>query len=90
MDTWWQTETGAIMITPLPGITATKPGSATHPFPGVGADVLGESTGEPVAEGQGLLVLKRPEGRSWAILAVGRVTPLLGPPSGALWGQVWV
>src|SRR5579859_4607969 len=60
VDTWWQTETGAIMITPLPGITATKPGSATHPFPGVRADVLDESTGEPVVEGQGLLVLTRP------------------------------
>jgi acetyl-CoA synthetase len=60
VDTWWQTETGAIMITPLPGITATKPGSATQPFPGVFADVLDESTGEPVAEGQGLLVLTRP------------------------------
>ena len=60
VDTWWQTETGAIMITPLPGITATKPGSATHPFPGVAAEVLDESTGEPVEEGQGLLVLTRP------------------------------
>jgi acetyl-CoA synthetase len=60
VDTWWQTETGAIMITPLPGITATKPGSATQPFPGVAADVLDESTGEPVSEGQGLLVLTRP------------------------------
>jgi acetyl-CoA synthetase len=60
VDTWWQTETGAIMITPLPGITRTKPGSATHPFPGVFADVLDESTGEPVVEGQGLLVLTRP------------------------------
>jgi acetyl-CoA synthetase len=60
VDTWWQTETGAIMITPLPGITATKPGSATHPFPGVDAEVLSESTGEPVSEGQGLLVLTRP------------------------------
>jgi acetyl-CoA synthetase len=60
VDTWWQTETGAIMITPLPGITSTKPGSATHPFPGVKADVLDESTGESVAEGQGLLVLQRP------------------------------
>jgi acetyl-CoA synthetase len=60
VDTWWQTETGAIMITPLPGITATKPGSATHPFPGVFADVLDESTGEPIEEGQGLLVLTRP------------------------------
>jgi acetyl-CoA synthetase len=60
VDTWWQTETGAIMITPLPGITATKPGSATHPFPGVTAEVLDESTGEPIEEGQGLLVLTRP------------------------------
>ena len=60
VDTWWQTETGAIMITPLPGIVATKPGSATLPFPGVSADVLSESTGEPVRQGQGLLVLKRP------------------------------
>jgi acetyl-CoA synthetase len=60
VDTWWQTETGAIMITPLPGITATKPGSATHPFPGVEAEVLDESTGEPVREGQGLLVLTSP------------------------------
>jgi acetyl-CoA synthetase len=60
VDTWWQTETGAIMITPLPGITATKPGSATHSFPGVFAEVLDESTGEPIEEGQGLLVLTRP------------------------------
>jgi acetyl-CoA synthetase len=60
VDTWWQTETGAIMITPLPGITTTKPGSATQPFPGVLAEVLDESTGEPLDEGQGLLVLKRP------------------------------
>jgi acetyl-CoA synthetase len=60
VDTWWQTETGAIMITPLPGITHTKPGSATHPFPGVFAEVLDESGGEPIEEGQGLLVLTRP------------------------------
>jgi acetyl-CoA synthetase len=60
VDTWWQTETGAIMITPLPGITATKPGSATQPFPGVEAKVLSESSGEPIEEGQGLLVLTRP------------------------------
>ena len=45
VDTWWQTETGAIMITPLPGITATKPGSATTPFPGVEAEVVDESEG---------------------------------------------
>src|SRR6201999_3253427 len=60
VDTWWQTETGAIMITPLPGITETKPGSATTPFPGVSASVVGESGGEPVTEGQGLLVLESP------------------------------
>jgi acetyl-CoA synthetase len=60
VDTWWQTETGAIMITPLPGITATKPGSATQPFPGVAAEVRDESTGEMIEEGQGLLVLTRP------------------------------
>jgi acetyl-CoA synthetase len=60
VDTWWQTETGAIMISPLPGITATKPGSATTPFPGVEAEVVDEHDGEPVEGGQGLLVLKRP------------------------------
>ncbi len=60
VDTWWQTETGAIMITPLPGITATKPGSATRPFPGVSAEVVSEKEGEPVSEGQGLLLLERP------------------------------
>jgi acetyl-CoA synthetase len=60
VDTWWQTETGAIMITPLPGLVETKPGSATRPFPGVEADVVDERDGKPVDEGQGLLVLKRP------------------------------
>jgi acetyl-CoA synthetase len=60
VDTWWQTETGAIMITPLPGITETKPGSATLPFPGVFAEVRDESTGEAIEQGQGLLVLTRP------------------------------
>ncbi len=59
VDTWWQTETGAIMITPLPGITSTKPGSATQPFPGVSAEVLTDR-GEPVALGGGLLALTKP------------------------------
>ena len=59
VDTWWQTETGAIMISPLPGITATKPGSATMPLPGVDAAVFDES-GKQIEEGQGLLVLRRP------------------------------
>jgi acetyl-CoA synthetase len=53
VDTWWQTGTGAIMITPLPGITATKPGSATRPFPGVFAEVLDEITGRAPAGGPG-------------------------------------
>ncbi len=60
VDTWWQTETGAIMITPLPGIVSTKPGSATLPFPGIKAEVVDERDGKPVDEGQGLLVLTRP------------------------------
>src|SRR6202022_1739697 len=60
VDTWWQTETGAVMIKTLPRITTPKPGPAPQPFPGVFADVLDESTGEPVQEGQGLLVLTRP------------------------------
>src|SRR5579875_1736002 len=60
VDTWWQTETGAIMITPLPGITETKPGSATLPFPGISAEVVDEHEGKPLAGGQGLLVIDRP------------------------------
>jgi acetyl-CoA synthetase len=60
VDTWWQTETGAIMITPIPGATSTKPGSATKPFPGIEADILTRE-GEPVAANQGgYLVIKRP------------------------------
>jgi acetyl-CoA synthetase len=60
VDTWWQTETGAIMISALPGITATKPGSAQVPMPGVGVDVVTEE-GEPVGtEGSGLLVITEP------------------------------
>ncbi|MGQ0733563.1 MAG: acetate--CoA ligase [Acidobacteriota bacterium] len=59
VDTWWQTETGAIMITPLPGVTNTKPGSATRPFPGVCAEVLTEK-GQVVPVGGGLLALTRP------------------------------
>ena len=60
VDTWWQTETGAIMITPLPGIVSTKPGSATKPFPGIAADVVDEREGKTIETGQGLLVLTRP------------------------------
>jgi acetyl-CoA synthetase len=60
VDTWWQTETGCIMITPLPGAVATKPGSATHPFPGHAADVV-DDQGNPVPlGGGGYLVLTRP------------------------------
>jgi acetyl-CoA synthetase len=60
VDTWWQTETGMIMITPLPGVTTLKPGSATFPFPGVQADVVDENgTSVPLGSG-GYLVLTRP------------------------------
>ncbi|HEX6230039.1 MAG TPA: acetate--CoA ligase [Solirubrobacterales bacterium] len=59
VDTWWQTETGHIMITPLPGITATKPGSATRTLPGVEAAVFDEE-GKPIEEEEGLLVMRRP------------------------------
>jgi acetyl-CoA synthetase len=60
VDTWWQTETGMIMITPLPGITTTKPGSATFPFPGVGADVIDANGNSVPKGGGGYLVLTRP------------------------------
>ncbi len=59
VDTWWQTETGGIMITPLPGVVATKPGSATRPFPGIAAEVF-DGTGHPVASGGGLLAITKP------------------------------
>jgi len=60
VDTWWQTETGSIMIAPLPGITHTKPGSATRPLPGVAAAVVGEDGEELERDAQGLLVLAQP------------------------------
>ena len=60
VDTWWQTETGGILITPLPGLVTTKPGSATRPFPGIRAAVVDEH-GDPVAPGSGgYLVITRP------------------------------
>ena len=59
VDTWWQTETGAIAITPLPGITRTKPGSATHAFPGISAEILNDK-GHPVPVGGGLLAITKP------------------------------
>ncbi|HET9250207.1 MAG TPA: acetate--CoA ligase, partial [Actinomycetota bacterium] len=60
VDTWWQTETGAILISPLPGITALKPGSATVPFPGIEADILDDEGKSVPLGGGGYLVLKRP------------------------------
>jgi acetyl-CoA synthetase len=60
VDTWWQTETGSILISPLPGVTTTKPGSATFPMPGIGAAIV-DGAGNPVAKGGGgYLVLTRP------------------------------
>jgi len=60
VDTWWQTETGAIMITPLPGVVATKPGSATIPFPGIFADVVDENGESVPLGGGGYLTITRP------------------------------
>ncbi|HLB16225.1 MAG TPA: acetate--CoA ligase [Burkholderiales bacterium] len=60
VDTWWQTETGSQLISPLPGVTPLKPGSATLPLPGIMADIVDE-TGHPVGKGKGgILVIKRP------------------------------
>jgi acetyl-CoA synthetase len=59
VDTWWQTETGAIMISPLPGLTTLKPGSATSPLPGVAAEVV-DDAGSPVRRGGGYLTLSQP------------------------------
>ncbi|MFN2315586.1 MAG: acetate--CoA ligase [Gemmatimonadales bacterium] len=59
VDTWWQTETGGIMITPLPGITTTKPGSATVPFPGISAELV-DTKGNRLEQGGGFLTLTEP------------------------------
>ena len=59
VDTWWQTETGAILITPLPGLTTCKPGSATRPFPGIKAEIMTDK-GDRIGVGGGLLALTRP------------------------------
>jgi acetyl-CoA synthetase len=59
VDTWWQTETGGIMITPLPGVTTTKPGSATKPFPGINAELV-DAAGNRVEKGGGFLTLSEP------------------------------
>jgi acetyl-CoA synthetase len=59
VDTWWQTETGGIMIAPLPGVTVTKPGSATRPLPGIGAEIVDE-LGQSVTKGGGYLTLTKP------------------------------
>jgi acetyl-CoA synthetase len=59
VDTWWQTETGAILITPLPGLTTLKPGSASRPFPGITAEIR-TSDGQVVTEGGGLLAITKP------------------------------
>ena len=60
VDTWWQTETGGIMISPLPGVTATKPGSAMTPIPGISAVVVDDNA-RPVEKGHGgFLILDKP------------------------------
>ncbi|MHB1327007.1 MAG: acetate--CoA ligase [Gemmatimonadales bacterium] len=59
VDTWWQTETGGMMISPLPGVTTTKPGSATHPLPGISARLV-DTQGNQLERGGGFLVLTEP------------------------------
>lgn len=59
VDTWWQTETGGHMITPLPGVTTTKPGSACHPIPGVSAELV-DDEGKPIVQGGGYLTITEP------------------------------
>jgi acetyl-CoA synthetase len=59
VDTWWQTETGGIMITPLPGVVTTKPGSATIPFPGISAELV-DAQGKALPKGGGFLTLTEP------------------------------
>jgi acetyl-CoA synthetase len=59
VDTWWQTETGGMMISPIPGVTATKPGSATQPLPGISPALVTED-GKPLDEGTGVLVITKP------------------------------
>ena len=59
IDTWWQTETGGMMISALPGVTVTRPGSATHPLPGIGAEVVDEA-GNTITRGGGYLTLTQP------------------------------
>jgi acetyl-CoA synthetase len=60
VDTWWQTETGSIMISPLPGVTTTKPGSATKPLPGIGVDIVNDQAESVPLGGGGYIVLTRP------------------------------
>ena len=67
VDTWWQTETGGHLITPLPGATPLKPGSCAFPLPGIIADIVDE-TGHSVELGKGgILVIKRPCGQCWEL-----------------------
>jgi len=83
VDTWWQTETGAILITPLPGATATKPGSATLPFPGIDAAVVTREGQEVGANRGGFLVIRRP----WPAM----LRTIYGDPDRYVqqyWGQV--
>lgn len=83
VDTWWQTETGAIMISPIPGVTELKPGSATKPLPGIDADVV-HMNGDPCKPGEkGFLVVKKP----WPSMSLG----ILGDPERfkqTYWSQI--
>ena len=80
VDTWWQTETGGIMISPLPGVTTTKPGSATFPLPGISAEVIDDNA-EVVTVGGGYLTLTR-RGRG-CCAASGAIPSATRRPTGA-------
>jgi acetyl-CoA synthetase len=86
VDTWWQTETGAIMISPLPGITSTKPGSATQPLPGIHACVFDDS-GKDITPVQGALSYYPPSathGSAGGILAIANTWPSM---TRGIWGD---
>jgi acetyl-CoA synthetase len=85
VDTWWQTETGAIMMTPIPGVTPTKPGSCTKPLPGIFADIV-DDEGRPVShpDAGGYLVITsatcRRTGRNSKTASTSRAIPLIAMP----------
>ena len=80
VDTWWQTETGAILIAPIPGAVPTKPGSATRPFFGIQPEVVTRE-GNPVPAGSGgLLIVRKPGHPPWHVLFYRRIPSAIRRP----------